>query len=95
MRTLLLSACLAAPLLGAATAQDATAQERLPTTSRSEQQYNAINRSLREQQQGLGVSQQNQFETNQLRGEIQRGNQAPLIIGPGSGRGCPAGSIGC
>ena len=77
---------LAAVLPGAALAQ------RLPETSRSEQQYNDINRSLGQQSRGLGATQQNQFEVNQLRGEIQRGNQFPALTGP---RGCVAGSAGC
>ena len=58
----------------------------------AEGQIGAINRSLGLQQQRLQIQQQNQFETNQLRQEIQRNQLSP--IGGGS-LGCPAGSIGC
>jgi len=57
-------------LLVAAAASPALAQG----TGRSEQQVNQINRSIEIRQQNLQNSQQNQFETNQLRGEIQRQN---------------------
>ncbi len=60
--------------------------------SSAEGQIGAINRSLGLQQQRLQIQQQNQFETNQLRQEIQRNQLSP--IGGGS-LGCPAGSIGC
>lgn len=86
MRVLPLTLFLAAALSSAAAAQ------RLPETSRSEQQLNSINRSLTQQNQGLGAAQQNQFETNQLRGEIQRSTQTPNLTGP---RGCAPGAVGC
>jgi hypothetical protein len=84
---------LASALLAAAPALAQTGQ--LPLTSRSERQVDDINRSLQGQQRGLGQGQQNQFEINQLRGEIQRGQQFPSLTGPGARPGCPAGSIGC
>ena len=86
MRALCLALAVTAGSAAAAQAQ------RLPETSRSEQNYNAINRSLNQQQQGLGASQQNQFEANQLRGEIQRSQQFPTVTGP---RGCAPGAVGC
>ena len=60
-------------LLVAASASSALAQG----TGRSEQQVNQINRSIETRQQNLQNSQQNQFENNQLRGEIQRQNSIP------------------
>jgi hypothetical protein len=60
--------------------------------SAAEGQIGAINRSLGLQQQRLQIQQQNQFETNQLRQEIQRNQLSPL---GGGSPGCPAGSIGC
>ena len=60
-------------LLVAAGASAALAQG----TGRSEQQVKQINRSIETRQQNLQASQQNQFENNQLRGEIQRQNSIP------------------
>jgi hypothetical protein len=60
-------------LLVAASASSALAQ----ATGPSEQQVNQINRSIETRQQNLQNSQQNQFENNQLRGEIQRQNSIP------------------
>ena len=61
--------------------------------SRSERQVQDINRSLMQQQLNRSEIQQNQFEVNQLRNEIQRNSTAP--IAPGLRPGCPPGSIGC
>ncbi len=64
-----------------------------PTGSAAgEGQVGSINRSLDLQQQRLGIQQQNQFETNQLRQEIQRDR---LFPSGGGSLGCPAGAIGC
>lgn len=60
----------------------------LPETSRAQQQVNDLSRSINGQQRVLQQSQQNQFETNQLRGEIQRQNTVPPI-------GCGPGAIRC
>lgn len=83
---------LQAGLLLTAAVPVAAAAQQLPETSRSERQYNSINRSLEQQGRGLGASQQNQFEVNQLRGDVQRSNQFPTLTGP---RGCVPGSAGC
>lgn len=91
--TLLLGTTLMAAVSGAAPASAQT--ERLPTTSRAERQVNDINRSIQGQQGTLRQNQQTQFEINQLRGEIQREGQFRSMTGPGSGAGCPPGSVGC
>ena len=71
----------------------ALAQQRLPSTSRAEREIDATNRAMRQQQQSVGQQQQNQFEVNQLRNQIQRDSISPPMT---AGRpGCPAGSIGC
>ena len=69
--------------------------ERLPEQSRAERQAEDINRSIARQQLQMRESQQTQFEINQLRGEVQRSRQFPAVTGPGAGRGCPPGLIGC
>lgn len=62
----------------------------LPETSRAQQQVDDLSRSINAQQRVLQHSQQNQFEVNQLRGEIQRQNTVgPLPIG------CAPGAIRC
>lgn len=81
----LISALLAGPALAQV--------ERLPEQSRAERQAEDINRSMQRQQLQMRENQQTQFEINQLRGDIQRGQQFPAMTGPG--RGCPPGSIGC
>ena len=79
----------------------AVAQSRLPKRSPSERQVEEINRSLSRQQQRLQSQQENQLETNQLRHDIQRQQQFPSRIGPGTRIGpnsvriCPPGSTGC
>jgi hypothetical protein len=55
--------------------------ERLPETSRSESQVNQLNREMRSDQQTRGIVQQQQFETNQLRTQIQTA-PAPTVIAP-------------
>ena len=82
-----------ASLIATLTAVPALAQvERLPEQSRAERQVEDLNRAMVRQQMQTRQGQQTQFEINQLRGEIQRGQQFPT--GPGLG-GCPRGSIGC
>lgn len=90
MRALRLALVLLAGSAAGAHAQ--VVAQVLPETSRSEQNLNTINRSLSRQQEGLGASQQNQFEVNQLRGQIQRRDQFPTVTGP---RGCAPGAVGC
>lgn len=90
MRTLIVSillASLAAPTIAQA--------QRLPRRSPSERQVNEINRSLEAQGRRREYQQQNQFETNQLRQELNRQERFPLMTGPGGVRGCPPGSVGC
>ena len=83
-------------LFGALLVVPASAQvERLPEQSRAERQAEDINRAMQRQQLQMRENQQTQFEINQLRGELQRSQQLPLMTGPGAGRGCPPGSIGC
>ncbi|HEX2724227.1 MAG TPA: hypothetical protein VHN20_00240 [Beijerinckiaceae bacterium] len=89
MRALVLAGLMAA-LAGPAAAQ----VERLPQRSRAERQVEDSNRAITRQQQILRDNQQTQFEINQLRGEIQRSQQFPQMIGPGT-MGCAPGSIGC
>jgi len=81
----LTTASLIATLIAALMAAPALAQvERLPEQSRAERQVEDLNRSMVRQQMQTRQSQQTQFEINQLRGEIQRSQQFPTVIGPGS-----------
>ena len=85
-----------AGLIGPLLVAPASAQvERLPEQSRAERQAEDINRAMPRQQLHMRDSHHTQFEINQLRGEIQRSQQFPAMTGPGAGRGCPPGSIGC
>jgi uncharacterized membrane protein affecting hemolysin expression len=85
-----------AGLLVPVLATSSFAQNRLPRRSPSEQQVDEINRSLTRKQQRLGSQQQDQIETNQLRGEINRRNNFPSMTGPGSvNRICSPGSSTC
>ena len=85
-----------AALIGALPLAPAAAQvERLPEQSRAERQAIDINRAMERQQLQLRENQQTQFEINQLRGEIQRSRDFPPMTGPGAGRGCPPGPVGC
>jgi hypothetical protein len=72
-------AVLAGLLLGAT---PAFAQiQPLPETSRGEAQVNSLNRDMRSDQQLRGIEQQNQFESNQIRGQIQSA-PAPIVVTP-------------
>lgn len=96
MRVPISASLVGASLLGVLLAVPASAQvERLPQPSRAERQADDINRAMQRQQLQMRESQQTQFEINQLRGEVQRSQQFPMMTGPGAGRGCPPGSIGC
>ncbi|HEX8168146.1 MAG TPA: hypothetical protein VF601_20455 [Beijerinckiaceae bacterium] len=92
MRALVIAAGLAAALApGFASAQVSLAQvERLPSTSRAERQLIENNRALDLQQQQRGFSQQNQFEVNQLRNQLQQQQMFPP-----PGRACPTGAVAC
>jgi hypothetical protein len=67
-------------LLAAATPAFAQIQA-LPETSRGEAQVNSLNSEMRSDQQLRGVQQQNQFENNQIRGQIQSA-PAPIVVTP-------------
>ena len=58
--------------------------QALPETSRAEQTTQSINRAMENQGQLRGIQQQQQFETNQFRQDIQRSQQTapPVIIDP-------------
>lgn len=63
-------------------ASAASAQiERLPETSRGEAQVNRLNRDMQSDQQTRGIVQQQQFETNQIRTQIQTA-PAPQPVAP-------------
>ena len=92
MRALVLATSLAAALVpGLASAQVFLAQvERLPSMSRAERQIIENNRALELQQQQRSFSQQNQFEINSLRNQLQQQQMFPP-----PGRGCPTGAVAC
>ena len=50
-------------------------------------QVEDLNRAMVRQQMQTRQGQQTQFEINQLRGEIQRSQQFPIMTGPGCARG--------
>jgi TolA-binding protein len=91
MRAFVLTMLALAAAAGPALAQT----ERLPLTSRSEAYINNANRSLALQQQLRSQSQQTQFEINQLRGDVQRSQQFPPMVGPGTVGGCMPGTARC
>ena len=82
MRALILAACFSALATTGALAQ----VERLPTTSRAERQIIDNNRALELQQQ-RSFTQQNQFEINALRNQLQQQQMFPPA------RTCAAGAI--
>ena len=86
MRALILAAGVSALAATAALAQ----VERLPATSRAERQIIDNNRALDLQQQQRSFTQQNQFEINALRNQLQQQQMFPP-----SGRCCPTGAVSC
>jgi hypothetical protein len=88
MRALILSAGFSALATTAALAQ----VERLPTTSRAERQIIENNRALDLQQQQRSFSQQNQFEINSLRKQLQQQQQ---MFPPGPVGRCAPGVVSC
>ena len=68
---------LAASVFALAPSFAAAKVERLPTTSRAERQIIDNNRSLELQQQQRAVTQQNQFEVNSLRNQLQQQQMFP------------------
>ncbi len=76
-------ALIGASLVAAMLAAPASAQvERLPEQSRAERQVETFNQAMQRQQMQTRQNQQTQFEINQLRGDIQRGQQFPRMTGP-------------
>jgi TolA-binding protein len=91
MRALVLAAGFGATLAAALAPSLALAQvERLPSMSRAERQILENNRALELQQQQRSYSQQNQFEINSLRNQLQQQQMFPP-----PGRGCPTGAVAC
>ena len=88
MRPIVFLSLLAVLASGPALAQT----ERLPRTSPAERTYRDVDQSIQRQQRELRSEQQQQFEINQLRQDIQRQNIAPPRA---AGPGCPGGAIGC
>jgi hypothetical protein len=86
MRALILAASVFVLAPGVAAAQ----VERLPATSRAERQIIDNNRALDLQQQQRSFTQQNQFEINALRNQLQQQQMFPP-----PGRGCPTGAVSC
>jgi hypothetical protein len=61
-----------------------------PATSRAERQLMENSRALDAQQQQRGFAQQNQFEINSLRNQLQQQQMFPP-----PGRGCATGAVSC
>jgi hypothetical protein len=61
-----------------------------PPTSRAERQIMENNRQLELQQQQRSFTQQNQFEINSLRNQLQQQQMFPP-----PGRGCASGAVSC
>ena len=78
MRVLTIAGLLATLMAAPAFAQ----VERLPEQSRAERQVEDLNRAMVRQQMQTRQNQQTQFEINQLRSEIQRSQQFPIMTGP-------------
>ncbi|MEH3147548.1 MAG: hypothetical protein PGN34_19880 [Methylobacterium frigidaeris] len=53
-----------------------------PTVSRAERTVEGINRSMETQGQIRGIQQQNQFNNNQIRGEMMRSQSLPAAPPP-------------
>ncbi|HEV2558903.1 MAG TPA: hypothetical protein VGU45_09775 [Microvirga sp.] len=69
--------------------------QRLPRVSPAEQQARELNRATQNQNRSLNAQQQDQFEVNQLRQELNRQRIAPNLTGPRPGVICAPGQIGC
>ena len=85
MRALILAAC-----FSPSPERRGAQVERLPATSRAERQIIDNNRALDLQQQQRSFTQQNQFEINALRNQLQQQQMFPP-----PGRGCPTGAVSC
>ena len=76
--------------LAALAAPAAAQMDPRPATSRAERQIMENNRQLELQQQQRSFTQQNQFEINSLRNQLQQQQMFPP-----PGRGCATGAISC
>ena len=76
--------------LAALAAPAAAQMDRRPATSRAERQIMENSRALELQQQQRSFTQQNQFEINALRNQLQQQQMFPP-----PGRGCPTGAVSC
>ena len=90
MRALVLAAGLAGGLAAFAPSLALAQVERLPSMSRAERQIIENNRALELQQQQRSFTQQNQFEINSLRYQLQQQQMFPP-----PGRSCPTGAVAC
>ena len=90
MRALALAASLAGGMAALAPSLALAQVERLPSMSRAERQILENNRALELQQQQRSFTQQNQFEINSLRNQLQQQQMFPP-----PGRGCPTGAVAC
>jgi hypothetical protein len=85
MRAFVLAVAIAAFAIPAAAQMDPR-----PPTSRAERQIMENNRQLELQQQQRSFTQQNQFEINSLRNQLQQQQMFPS-----PGRGCASGAVSC
>ncbi|MDF3062002.1 MAG: hypothetical protein K0S06_2111 [Microvirga sp.] len=76
--------------LAALAAPAAAQMDPRPATSRAERQIMENSRALELQQQQRSFTQQNQFEINALRNQLQQQQMFPP-----PGRGCPTGAVSC
>lgn len=90
MRAFVLALGLAAAYAAAYAGPAAAQLEPRPATSPAERQLIETERALAIQQRQRALSQQNQFEINALRDQLQREQ-----LFPPPGRGCPTGAVAC
>ena len=76
--------------LAALAAPAAAQMDPRPATSRAERQIMENSRALELQQQQRSFTQQNQFEINSLRNQLQQQQMFPP-----PGRGCASGAVSC
>ena len=76
--------------LAALAAPAAAQMDPRPATSRAERQIMENSRALEVQQQQRSFTQQNQFEINALRNQLQQQQMFPA-----PGRGCVTGAVSC
>lgn len=88
MRAFVPALVLTAALAGPAAAQ----LEPRPAMSAAERRLIENDRALAIRQQQRALTQQNQFEINALRNQLQQQQQQ---LFPPPGRGCPTGAVSC